>query len=140
MLVHSVPWSHRPPWGCRPPWTMASFAGAVKRKLRGIARRPCTAGPSYLRARAIRNLRGHQQGNRVMKSQLFKDIGIPLAECEIEPALDPRGVPRLWFRSVGNPLVGLDLTGASQLRQMFAHAGDADNANEIDRHIAKARL
>jgi hypothetical protein len=74
-----------------------------------------------------------------MKSELFKDFGIPYNECEIEPRLDDFGVPRLFFRSEGNPLVGLDLTGASQLRQMLAHAGEVAQANEIDNHIEKVR-
>jgi hypothetical protein len=52
-----------------------------------------------------------------------------------EPRLDDHGLPRLFFRSTGNPLVGLDLTGASQLRQMLAHAGQAQEAQEIDAHI-----
>jgi hypothetical protein len=75
-----------------------------------------------------------------MKSEFFKDFGIPATECEIEAGLHPQfRIPYLYFRSQGNPLVSLDLTGASQLRQLLAHAGEADKANEIDQHIAKAR-
>jgi hypothetical protein len=74
-----------------------------------------------------------------MKSEFFKKFGIPETECEIEPRLDDQGIPRLFFRSAGNPLVGLDLTGASQLRQMLAHAGEIEHANAMDQHIAKAR-
>ena len=75
-----------------------------------------------------------------MQSQFFKDFGIPVTECEIEPAFHPNfRIPYLFFRSPGNPLVGLDLTGASQLQQLLAHAGEAENAKEIERHIATAR-
>jgi hypothetical protein len=74
-----------------------------------------------------------------MRSVFFKDFGIPDADCEIEVRLDDMGVPRLFFRSVGNPLVGLDLTGASQLRNMLANAGNASEAREIDRQIEAAR-
>ncbi len=64
-----------------------------------------------------------------MKSEFFSMFGIPPTECEIEARKDELGVPRLWFRSTGNPLVGLDLTGA----------GEANQANEIGQHIAKAQ-
>lgn len=74
-----------------------------------------------------------------MKSDFFKDFGIPVTECAIEPGLHPQfHIPYLYFRSPGS-YVGLDLTGASQLRQLLAHAGDTDKANEIDQHIANAR-
>ena len=74
-----------------------------------------------------------------MKSRFFKDFGIPVTECEIEPRLDDHRVPRLFFRSPGNPLVGLDLTGASQLKQLLTEAGDLAEADEIGKHIKKAR-
>jgi len=75
-----------------------------------------------------------------MRSPLFKDFGIPDAECDIEASFHPQfRVPCLFFRSTGNPLVGLDLTGASQLRQQLAHNGDTEQAGEIDRLIQKAR-
>ncbi len=75
-----------------------------------------------------------------MKSGFFKDFGIPVTECEIEANFHPQfRVPYLFFRSPGNPLVGLDLTGASQLRQRLAHAGEMEQANEIDQHIEKAK-
>jgi len=38
------------------------------------------------------------------------------------------GVPQLWFRSTGNPLVGLDLTGATQLQHLLTDAGEANQA------------
>jgi hypothetical protein len=74
-----------------------------------------------------------------MRSKFFADFGIPDADCDIRVERDPHGVPRLFFRSTGNPLVGLDLTGASQLRQMLAHAGDAAGAHEIGDYIAAAK-
>jgi len=43
-----------------------------------------------------------------MKSEFFSMFGIPPTECEIEVRKDDLGAPRLWFRSTGNPLVGLD--------------------------------
>jgi hypothetical protein len=74
-----------------------------------------------------------------MKSEFFSMFGIPPTECEIEARKDELGVPRLWFRSTGNPLVGLDLTGATQLQHLLTDAGDANQANEIGQHIAKAQ-
>src|SRR5258705_7545311 len=66
-----------------------------------------------------------------MKSEFFSMFGIPPTECEIESCKDELGVPRLWFRSTGNPLVGLDLTGATQLQHLLTDAGEANQANEI---------
>jgi hypothetical protein len=80
-----------------------------------------------------------QEGTHGMRSKFFKDFGIPDVECDIEPRLDDHRVPRLFFRSTGNPLVGLDLTGASQLRQLLAHAGQTAQAAEINAHIETAR-
>ncbi len=75
-----------------------------------------------------------------MKSEYFNPFGIPVADCEVEPGFHPNfRIPYLFFRSPGNPLVGLDLTGASQLQQLLAHAGEAESAKEIEQHIAKAR-
>src|SRR5437764_7839719 len=74
-----------------------------------------------------------------MKSEFFSMFGIPPTECEIEARKDELGVPRLWFRSTGNPLVGFDLTGATQLQHLLTDAGEANQANEIGQHIAKAR-
>jgi hypothetical protein len=65
-----------------------------------------------------------------MKSEFFSMFGIPPTECEIEARKDELGVPRLWFRSTGNPLVGLDLTGATQLQHLLTDAGEANQANE----------
>jgi hypothetical protein len=75
----------------------------------------------------------------LMKSQLFPQFGLPDADCQITHERDLDGIPRLMFRSRGNPLVGLDLAGASQLRQMLVQAGNINDAHEIDRHIAAAR-
>jgi hypothetical protein len=78
--------------------------------------------------------RGH------VKSEFFKDFGIPDADCEIEAGFHPQfKIPSIYFRSTGNALVGLDLTGASQLRHKLAHAGELDKARQIDDHIAHAR-
>jgi hypothetical protein len=74
-----------------------------------------------------------------MYSKLFKDFGIPDVACDIEVRRDNQGLPRLWFKSTGNPLVGLDLTGASQLRQMLEHDGDQTNADNISQHIEQAK-
>jgi hypothetical protein len=57
-----------------------------------------------------------------MKSEFFSMFGIPPTECEIEARKDELGVPRLWFRSTGNPLVSLDLTGATQLHHLLMPA------------------
>jgi hypothetical protein len=67
-----------------------------------------------------------------MKSKLLSKFEIPHADYS-------NGVPRLVFRSRDNQLVGLDLAGASQLRQKFVQAGSINEAYEVDRHIAAAR-
>lgn len=74
-----------------------------------------------------------------MKSELFKLVGIPAAECEVEAWRDDLKVPRLLFKSEGNPVVGLDIGGATKLREMMMSAGDEGNAKEIDALIEKAR-
>jgi hypothetical protein len=74
-----------------------------------------------------------------MKSEFFSMFGIPPTECEIEVREDDLNVPRLWFRSAGNPLVGLDLTGACQLQHLLTDAGEAKQANEIGQLITKAQ-
>jgi hypothetical protein len=74
-----------------------------------------------------------------MKSEFFSMFGIPATECEIEVGKDDLGEPRLWFRSAGNPPVGLDLTGATQLEHLLTDAGEAKQASEIGRHIAEAK-
>jgi hypothetical protein len=75
-----------------------------------------------------------------MKDDLLKRFGIPPAAAgDIEVRKDETGVPRLWFRSKGNPLVGLDLTGASQLKQQLEALGDRDYARTIAGHIEAAR-
>jgi hypothetical protein len=74
-----------------------------------------------------------------MKSEFFSMFGIPPAECEIEVGKDDLGEPRLWFRSTGNPLVGLDLTGATQLQHLLTDAGEVKQANEIGQYLAEAQ-
>jgi hypothetical protein len=75
-----------------------------------------------------------------MKSIFFSMFGIPATECEIKVREDDRGVPRLWFRSTGgNPPVGLDLIGASQLRELLTDFGQTKQANEIGKHITRAQ-
>jgi hypothetical protein len=74
-----------------------------------------------------------------MYSKLFADHGIQVTEQEVEVRRDSQGLPRLWFRSAGNPLVGLDLTGASQLRQRLEAADERRTAAEISRLIDEAK-
>ena len=73
-----------------------------------------------------------------MKSEFFSMFGIPPTECEIEARKDELGVPRLWFRSTGNPLVGLDLTGATQLQHLLTDAGEANQAKRRSRVVGPA--
>lgn len=73
-----------------------------------------------------------------MYSKHFTKFGIPDTECEIEVRPDNFKLPRLFFRSPGNPLCGLDLGGASQLKQLLDHDGDA-KAQLIGRLIEQAR-
>ena len=72
-----------------------------------------------------------------MRSSIFKEFGIPDAECDVELKPDPYGVPRLWFWSTSNAVVGLDMTGAHQLAQMLSAAGEESNASMIRSLIGK---
>lgn len=75
-----------------------------------------------------------------MKDDILRKFGIhPAAAGDIEVRKDDLGVSRLWFRSTGNPLTGLDLTGASQLLQHLEAIGDLDYARTISGHIAAAQ-
>ena len=74
-----------------------------------------------------------------MYSKHFAKFGIPDTECEIEVRPDNFKLPRLFFRSPGNPLCGLDLGGASQLKQLLDHDGDSAKAQLIGRLIEQAR-
>jgi hypothetical protein len=74
-----------------------------------------------------------------MYSKHFTKFGIPDTECEIEVRPDNFKLPRLFFRSPGNPLCGLDLGGASQLKQLLDHDGDSAKAQLIGRLIEQAR-
>jgi len=72
-------------------------------------------------------------------SKHFTKFGIPDTECEIEARRDNHNLPRLFFRSPGNPLCGLDLGGASQLKQLLEHDRDHANAQLVARLIERAR-
>lgn len=72
-------------------------------------------------------------------SKHFSKFGIPDTECEIEVRHDDVKLPRLFFRSPGNPLCGLDLGGASQLKQLLEHDGDRAEAQLIGSLIERAR-
>ncbi len=74
-----------------------------------------------------------------LKSKFFKDFGIPDADCDIDPRRDDLKLPRLFFVSRGNPVVGLDMGGATKLKAMMESGGEAENAKEIGEQIAKAR-
>jgi hypothetical protein len=74
-----------------------------------------------------------------MYTPLFADHGIPVVDQEVEVRRDPQGLPRLWFRSEGNPLIGLDLGGASQLHQNLERTGDKQTADEVSRLIDQAK-
>ncbi len=74
-----------------------------------------------------------------MKSKFFKAFGIPDTECEIEPRLDEHDMPRLFFRSKGNPGFGLDLTGARKLQRLMTQAGEIDQAKVIEKSVEVAR-
>ena len=74
-----------------------------------------------------------------MKSEFFSMFGIPPTECEIEARKDELGVPRLWFRSTGNPLVGLDFDPALPSFSICSLMLAKPIRNEIGQHIAKAQ-
>ena len=64
---------------------------------------------------------------------------MPVVNYTITAELDEHGIPVLSFRSTGNPLYQLDMTGASQLRNNLAQAGEHQNATEISRLIGEAQ-
>lgn len=66
-----------------------------------------------------------------MKSTLFPDFGIPLADCDVSAALDEQGIARVWFRSQGNPVVALDVAGAQRLSRRMEAAGELPAGQEL---------
>jgi len=74
-----------------------------------------------------------------MQSNTFALHKMPVVNYAITAEHDEHGISVLSFRSTGNPLYRLDMTGASQLRNNFAQAGEHQNAAEISRLIGEAQ-
>jgi hypothetical protein len=60
-------------------------------------------------------------------------------DYDIQAERDERGIPVLSFRAPGAGLQRLDMTGASQLKQLLEQAGDNANAQVIADLIKKAQ-
>jgi hypothetical protein len=76
---------------------------------------------------------------RAMRSKHLPNFGIPDVEHDVEVARDTQGLPRLFLRHPGNPLVGLDIGGMSRLKQMMDQDGDSVGAQEMARYIEQAK-
>jgi hypothetical protein len=74
-----------------------------------------------------------------MRSKHLLKFGIPDVEHQVEVNRDTHGLPCLFFRSRGNPLMGLNLTGLSQLEQLLETDGDLAGAHEVRGYIDQAR-
>jgi hypothetical protein len=78
-------------------------------------------------------------GEVLMKSNVFSHFKIPVLDYDIQAERDERGIPVLSFRAPGAGLQRLDMTGASQLKQLLEQAGDNANAQVIADLIKKAQ-
>jgi hypothetical protein len=74
-----------------------------------------------------------------MRSQIFKDHGLPDADYDFDVGRDDFNRPVVNFRAPGRPLQMIDLTGASQIQQKLASAGDGEGASLFDLLIKDAR-
>lgn len=75
-----------------------------------------------------------------MRSEIFKNHGFPDADYDFDAGRDTTGnLPVVNFRAPGYPLQMIDLTGASQIKQKLASAGDAEGAALFDRLIKDAQ-
>jgi hypothetical protein len=74
-----------------------------------------------------------------MRSEIFKDHGFPDADYDLDAGRDNHGLPVVNFRAPGHGLQMIDLTGASQIKQKLAAAGDAEGASLFDQLIMDAR-
>jgi hypothetical protein len=74
-----------------------------------------------------------------MRSEIFKDHGFPDADYDFDVGRDSFNLPVVNFRAPGHSLQMIDLTGASQIKQKLAFAGDAEGASLFDRLIKDAR-
>ena len=70
----------------------------------------------------------------------FSEItGFPDADYDFDAGRDTFGLPVVNFRAPGHPLQMIDLTGASQIKQKLAFAGDTEGAALFDRLIKDAQ-
>jgi hypothetical protein len=74
-----------------------------------------------------------------MRSEIFKDHGFPDADYDFDVGRDGFNLPVVNFRAPGHPLQMIDLTGASQIKQKLAVAGDGEGASLFDRLIKDAQ-
>jgi hypothetical protein len=95
---------------------------------------PCSATPNW------RQIDSKIFGGEVfMKSNVFSHFKIPVLDYDIQAERDERGIPVLSLRARGAGLQRLDMTGASQLKQLLEQAGDNANAQVIADLIKKAQ-
>lgn len=74
-----------------------------------------------------------------MRSKIFQDHGFPDADYDFDVGCTAQNLPVINFRAPGRPLQMIDLGGATQIRQKFALAGDAEAASLFDHLIQDAR-
>lgn len=74
-----------------------------------------------------------------MRSKIFQDHGMPDADYDFDVGRDNFNLPVVNFRAPGHPLQMIDLTGASQIKQKLASAGDAAGASLFDHLIKDAQ-
>jgi hypothetical protein len=74
-----------------------------------------------------------------MKSAVFSEFKMPVLDYNIQAERDDKGIAVLSFRAPGAGLRRLDMTGASQLKQLLENAGEHDKAKEISDLIEQAQ-
>jgi hypothetical protein len=74
-----------------------------------------------------------------MRSEIFKDHGFPDADYDFDVGRSGSNLPVINFRAPGHPLQMIDLTGASQIKQKLAFAGDVEGASLFDKLIKDAQ-
>ena len=74
-----------------------------------------------------------------MRSQIFTDHGLPEADYDFEAGRDAFNLPCINFRAPSHGLRGIDLGGASQIKQKLELAGDSEGAALFERLINEAR-
>jgi len=85
-------------------------------------------------------IQGWPEPKRSLTSRHLPKFGLNSTTYDdVRVGHDTFGVPRLFFRRDGDPLVGIDLTALSQLKQMMLADGDESSELQVAAYIAEAQ-